>query len=72
MVEDAALLRIPVQKERVTVMDLVTVLMVMLDVKENWFVEATIVKSLVSTTMRRMTAVRNQLQQNRPNLLNQV
>ena len=58
------------QKERVTVMDLVTVLMVMLDVKENWFVEATIVKSLVSTTMRRMTAVRNQLQQNCPNLMN--
>ena len=59
-------LRTLVMKERVTVMDLVmeVVMMAMQVVRENFCVAVIIVKSLVLTTMTRMTAVRNQNQRN--------
>ena len=60
-VEDVALLRTPVMRDRVTVMDLVmeVAMMAMLVARENSNVAAIIVNSLEITTMRRMTAVRN-------------
>ena len=61
-VEDVALQRSLAVKVKGIVMGLVIEvnMMEMPDVKEIFFVEATIVKSLVITTMRRMTAVSNQ------------
>ena len=61
-VEDVALQRSLVVKVKGIVMGLVMEvnMMEMLDVKEILFVEATIVKSLVIITIRRMTAVSNQ------------
>ena len=61
-VEDVALQRSLAVKVKGIVMGLVMEvnMMEMPDVKEIFFVEATIVKSLVITTMRRMTAVSNQ------------
>jgi len=54
-------LRILVMRERVIVMDLVmeVVMMDMMGVKEILSVEATIVRSLDYSTMRRMTVVRD-------------
>ena len=59
--EDAVLLRILAMREKETVMDLVmeVVMMAMKDAKENFSVEAITVNSLVCTTTRKMTAVRN-------------
>ena len=64
MVEDVAPQRTHVIMVRETVMDLVMVepMMVMLAVKEISSVAATIVRSSVSTTMRRMTVVMCQSQ----------
>ena len=61
-VVDVALQRSLVVKVKVIAMGLVMEvnMMEMLDVKEILFVEATIVKSLVITIIRRMTAVSNQ------------
>jgi hypothetical protein len=60
---DVALLRILVMKEKVIVMDQVmeVVMMGTRDVKEIFNVEAIIVESLVSTSMKKMTAVKNLL-----------
>ena len=60
--DDVVHLRIHVMKERETVMDLMMEvnMMVMKDVKVILCVAATIVRSLVITTMRKMTVVRNQ------------
>ena len=59
--EDAALLRILVMKERVIVMvQLMEVVMMEIAVaKEVWFVEATIARNLVYTSMRNMIAVKS-------------
>jgi len=53
-------LRTPVMRGKVTVMDLVMeeAMMAMLDVKENLYVEATIVRSLVLIIMKKMIAAR--------------
>ena len=58
MEEDVVHQRIHVTMERETVMDLLMVelMMVMLDAREILCVAATIVRSLVTTIMRRMTA----------------
>ena len=60
-VEDVARLKNLVMKERETVMDLVmeVVMMAMKDAKENFSVEAITANSLVCTTTRKTTAVRN-------------
>ena len=59
--EDAALLRILAMREKETVMDLVmeVVMMAMKDAKENFSVEVITANSLVCTTTRKTTAVRN-------------
>ena len=59
--EDAALLRILAMREKETEMDLVmeAVMMAMKDAKENFSVEAITANSLVCTTTRKTTAVRN-------------
>ena len=56
---DAALLRSPVDWERETVMDLLmeVLMMAMLAVRETLCVAAITARSLVFTSMRRMTAV---------------
>ena len=61
MAGDVVLQRSPVRKERVTVMDLLTVvnMTAMLDVKEILSVEVIIVNSLVIIITRKMTAVRS-------------
>jgi len=53
-------LRTPVMRGKVTVMDLVMeeAMMAMLDVKENLYVEATIVRGLVLIIMKKMIAAR--------------
>merc|ERR1719322_1854431 len=59
--EDVAHQRILVMKERVTVMDLVmeVVMMVIKAAKEILYVEATIARNLVHTIMKKMTVVKN-------------
>ena len=60
--EDAAPLRILVRKERVIVMvQLMEVVMMEIAVaKEVWFVEATIARNSVYTSMKKMIAVKSQ------------
>jgi len=62
MVRDVVHQRIPVMRERVTVMDLVMVvsMMVTVDVREILCVAVTTVSSLELTIIPRMTVVRNQ------------
>ena len=63
MEEDAALLSILAMKEKETVTDLEMEepMTDTRDVRETWYVAATTARSLVSTTMRRTTAVNNQV-----------
>ena len=62
MVEDVVLPRIPVMKEKEIVMDLEMEanMMETEDVSQDWSVDPTTARSLASTIMRRMTAVRGQ------------
>ena len=59
--EDVAHQRILVMKERVTVMDLVmeVVMMVIKAARENLYVEVTTARNLVPTIMKKMTVVKN-------------
>jgi len=56
---DVAPLRFPVTMEKETVMalEMEEQMMEMQDVNQDWSVDPTIVRSLASTTMRRMTVV---------------
>ena len=71
-VKDVALLPILVVKEKETVMVLLMVvnMMVIMDVREILYVEATIARNLEYSTMKKTIAVRNllQLQLNRRKL----
>ena len=62
MAEDVVLQRIHVMKVKETAMDLEMEARMMdtKDVNQDWFVDQIIARSLASTTMRRMTAVRGQ------------
>ena len=59
--EDVAHQRILVMKERVTVMDLVmeVVMVVIKAARENFYVEVTTARNLVPTIMKKMTVVKN-------------